>query len=231
MKEEKVIIYTDGACLGNPGKGGWAAVLQRGDKTKEIYGGYKLTTNNRMELTAAIEALKALKSAKKQTVDIYTDSNLIYKAMQEGWLKSWKKKSWKKSDNSPVLNVDLWQQLDELCSRHNVTFHWVKGHAGNPGNERCDTLSRDAASMKGLPEDKGYTNETVSDSGLFEQQVEPEISIDENEAEELENSAVIEEFHFERINDNIIISVGKGKIELPVNRSAEFIAGLVEKLF
>lgn len=159
MNERKITIYTDGACLGNPGKGGWGAALRYGKREKQISGGYALTTNNRMELTAVIEALKIVKGKSEYDIHIYTDSNLIFKAMEEGWLKNWKRTNWRKKDKSPVLNVDLWKQIDELCQDLRVTFHWVKGHAGNPDNELCDKLSKLAAELPELPDDEVYLQE------------------------------------------------------------------------
>lgn len=136
---KKVTIYTDGACRGNPGKGGWGAVLMYGGKMKEMSGGDKETTNNKMELTAAIEALKALKEPCE--VELYSDSKYLTDAINQGWVYSWQKKGWKKSDGKPALNVDLWEQLLELMSIHKVTYIWVKGHNGTPYNERCDELA------------------------------------------------------------------------------------------
>ena len=134
-----VEIYTDGACRGNPGKGGWGAILKYGDKIKEISGGERETTNNRMELTAAIEALKLLKEPCQVTLT--SDSKYLIDAIQKKWIDSWQKKGWKKADKSPVLNVDLWQALLEQLSRHEVEFVWVHGHAGHEYNERCDVLA------------------------------------------------------------------------------------------
>lgn len=136
---KKVKIYTDGACSGNPGPGGWGAILKHGDREKELSGGERDTTNNRMELTAVIKALSALKQPCE--VEVYSDSKYVVDAIEKGWLRNWQRKNWKKSDNSPVLNVDLWQQLSTLLDKHNVTFIWIRGHAGHPENERCDTLA------------------------------------------------------------------------------------------
>ena len=136
---KKVNIYTDGACKGNPGAGGWAAILEFEGKEKELCGGEKNTTNNRMELTAAIEGLKALKT--ECIVDLYSDSQYLVNAINKGWLEGWKKNGWRKADKSAVLNDDLWKQLDELLSRHDVTFIWVRGHDGHAYNERCDVLA------------------------------------------------------------------------------------------
>lgn len=136
---DKVYIYTDGACSGNPGPGGWCAILRYKNKEKELFGSEFETTNNRMELTAVIEGLKALK--RKCDVTVISDSKYVCDAINQGWLKSWKARRWKKANNSPVLNPDLWQELDSLLSIHNVTFEWIKGHAGHPENERCDAVA------------------------------------------------------------------------------------------
>lgn len=132
-------IYSDGACSGNPGPGGWGAVLISGHHRKEIHGGEAQTTNNRMELLAAISALEALK--KKSRVDLWTDSVYV-KSGITGWVHGWKKNGWKTADKKAVKNVELWQRLDELNQKHEVTWHWLKGHAGHPENERADELAR-----------------------------------------------------------------------------------------
>lgn len=140
----KVTIYTDGACSGNPGPGGWGAVLLSGTHRKEISGGDPQTTNNRMELTAAIEALKALNFHSK--VDLFTDSTYVKKGITE-WIVNWKKNNWKRRSGRrflPVKNSDLWRELDRLVAEHDITFHWVEGHAGDEENERCDELARGA---------------------------------------------------------------------------------------
>lgn len=136
---KKVEIYTDGACSGNPGKGGWGAVLVYGGKEKELSGAEKDTTNNRMELTAVIESLGALNQP--CNVVLTTDSKYVCDAINKGWVYSWKKSGWKKSDKKSALNVDLWEKLLPLLEKHNVEFVWVKGHNGHPYNERCDTLA------------------------------------------------------------------------------------------
>ncbi len=136
---KSVNIYTDGACKGNPGAGGWAAILEFEGKEKSLCGGEKLTTNNRMELIAAIQGLKALKMP--CNVTLYSDSQYLVNAINKGWLEGWKKKGWRKADKSPVLNDDLWKQLDELLNTHNVNFVWVRGHDGHAYNERCDALA------------------------------------------------------------------------------------------
>lgn len=136
---KSIEIYTDGACSGNPGKGGWGAVLVYKNREKEICGGSPDTTNNRMELTAVIEALKVVKEP--CNITLTTDSKYVCDAINKGWVYSWKKNNWKKADRKPALNVDLWNELLELLKKHNVTFNWVKGHNGHPYNERCDKLA------------------------------------------------------------------------------------------
>jgi ribonuclease HI len=133
-----VTIYTDGACKGNPGPGGWGALLQRGNVERELFGGEALTTNNRMELTAVIEALGALK--RPSDVALYTDSQYVRQGIMT-WIHNWKKNGWKTSDRKPVKNADLWQTLDQLAASHRIAWHWVKGHADNPGNLRADALA------------------------------------------------------------------------------------------
>ena len=139
---KNVILYTDGACSGNPGVGGWGAVLLYGEHKREFSGGEAETTNNRMELYAVIEGLEKLKYPCR--VDIYSDSSYTVKGFTEGWVYSWEKNGWKKADKKPVLNVDLWQKLLSLTRVHEVVFHWVKGHAENELNNRCDALAREA---------------------------------------------------------------------------------------
>jgi len=136
-----VVIYTDGACRGNPGPGGWGAVLSTGEHVKEINGAEPDTTNNRMELTAAIRALKALN--RHCQVRIYTDSQYVRTGVTE-WLEQWKGRNWRTASRKPVKNVDLWQALDAELSRHTIEWHWVKGHAGVPGNEHADRLANEA---------------------------------------------------------------------------------------
>ena len=135
---KNVTIYTDGACSGNPGPGGWAAILKFGQHEKELSGGEAQTTNNRMELLGAINGLQALKEP--CAVDLFTDSQYLANAINLGWLEGWKKKNWKRKDGA-LKNVDLWQTLDGLLQIHTVTFHWVKGHAENEYNNRCDALA------------------------------------------------------------------------------------------
>ena len=136
---ERVAIWTDGACSGNPGPGGWGAVLTFDGKEKDLCGGEQLTTNNRMELTAAIMALEALK--RPCEIDLHTDSQYVRGGIT-GWLTGWKRNGWKTSDKKPVKNVELWQRLEEAAARHQVKWHWVRGHAGDPMNERADELAR-----------------------------------------------------------------------------------------
>lgn len=136
---KNVEIYTDGACSGNPGKGGWGAVLVYGNKEKEISGADSDTTNNRMELTAVIEALKMLKEP--CSVTLTTDSKYVCDAINKKWVYSWHENGWKKADRKPALNVDLWEKLLELLEIHKVDFIWVRGHNGHPYNERCDRLA------------------------------------------------------------------------------------------
>ena len=139
---KKVEIYTDGACTGNPGKGGYGAVLIYNGTEKEISKGFKETTNNRMELLACIDALKRLKEP--CIVDLYSDSKYLTDAINKGWLEGWIKNGWKKADKKSVLNVDLWQEMTQLLEKHSVTFIWVKGHNGNKYNEICDRLAVEA---------------------------------------------------------------------------------------
>ena len=141
----QIEIFTDGACSGNPGPGGWAAILRSGAHEKELFGGERLTTNNRMELMAAIKALEALK--RPSAVTLYTDSRYVMDGLQQ-WLPRWKKNGWKTADKKPVKNYDLWQSLDEVATLHEVEWRWVQGHAGHVENERADALAR-AAIPKG----------------------------------------------------------------------------------
>lgn len=134
-----VEIFTDGACSGNPGPGGWGVVLRFGEREKELSGGEKDTTNNRMELTAAIKGLAALKEPCRVTLT--TDSKYVADGIQKGWAKAWQQNGWRKGDKKPALNPDLWEELLRLCDIHEVTINWVKGHAGHPENERCDRLA------------------------------------------------------------------------------------------
>lgn len=150
---KKITIYTDGACSGNPGPGGWGAFLASGKYEKEIFGGEKDTTNNRMELTAAIKALQIIKQ--KSHVDIYTDSTYVRDGITK-WIFNWKKNGWKTSDKKPVKNADLWQELDSTIAKHDVYWHWVKGHAGDFGNEKADSLA-----LKGVEQYKKEEGKTL----------------------------------------------------------------------
>lgn len=151
MEERPVIyLYTDGAASGNPGPGGYGVILKCGTRCKELSGGFSLTTNNRMELLAVIKGLEAIKWTGAQ-VEVYSDSQYVVKALTEGWLDKWISRNWKK-----VKNVDLWQRFVPLFRKHRVTFHWIRGHAGHPENERCDQLAVQAYKGSGLKADEGY---------------------------------------------------------------------------
>ena len=138
---ERIEIYTDGACRGNPGPGGWAATLSLGEHFRELSGADAATTNNRMELTAVIEALSALK--RESRVRVFTDSEYVRRGITE-WLKAWKARDWRTADKKPVKNRDLWERLDAIAARHDIAWRWVKGHSGVPGNERVDALANAA---------------------------------------------------------------------------------------
>ena len=140
MQDPEVTIYTDGACKGNPGAGGWGVLMIAGVNRRELCGGESATTNNRMELTAAIEALRALKRPTR--VRLFTDSKYVMQGI-ETWIHGWKKNGWRTSDKKPVKNMDLWQALDALAAQQQIEWRWVKGHSGDPGNERADALSND----------------------------------------------------------------------------------------
>ncbi|MCO4320087.1 ribonuclease HI [Aliidiomarina quisquiliarum] len=152
--KKEVVIYTDGSCLGNPGPGGYGIVMLYGKHRKELAQGYKLTTNNRMELLAAAVALETLKQP--CIVDLWTDSQYVRQGIMQ-WLAGWKKNNWRTAANKPVKNVDLWQRLDVAQARHKVRWHWVKGHSGHPENERCDELARTVATHNPKHEDTGYS--------------------------------------------------------------------------
>lgn len=149
-----VKIYTDGACRGNPGRGGYGTILVAGGHRKELSQGYELTTNNRMELRAAMAGLAAL--TKPCEVEIYSDSKYVVDANTKKWIEGWKKKGWKRGKGEKLANQDLWQELDNLRSRHQVSWHWVKGHAGHAENERCDELATTAADGGNLIPDTGF---------------------------------------------------------------------------
>jgi ribonuclease HI len=150
-----VVIYTDGACIGNPGPGGYGVVLLHDKHRKELSGGFRLTTNNRMELLACIVGLRALKG--QCAVTLYTDSQYVFNSMTKGWALRWKKNGWKRND-ADVPNADLWEQLLELRDKHKIRFNWIRGHAGNKENERCDQLARQAALGFDLAIDTVYEN-------------------------------------------------------------------------
>jgi ribonuclease HI len=150
----KIIIYTDGACTGNPGAGGYGAVIVDGENRREISGGYQLTTNNRMEMMGAIAALSSLDA--KSKVILHSDSKYLVDAINKGWAKRWQANGWKRNANEKAKNPDLWQELLYLCQKHQVEFVWVKGHAGIPENERCDRLAVAATHKSNLAIDRGY---------------------------------------------------------------------------
>lgn len=154
---KKVIIYTDGGARGNPGPGGFGAILTFGKYHKELNGAFQHTTNNRMELMAAISALEMLTEACE--VSLHSDSKYVIDALTKNWLQGWKKRGWVKSDRKPVLNKDLWQRLDAAAAIHSMTWKWVKGHAGNPLNERCDELVHEAIDAGDLKVDQGYLDQ------------------------------------------------------------------------
>ena len=154
---DTIIVYTDGACTGNPGKGGYGAVIIDGDRRQELADGYKLTTNNRMEMMGAIAALESLPSNSK--VKLHSDSKYIVDAVVKGWAKKWQRNGWKRNSKEMAKNPDLWQELLDLCKIHDVEFVWVKGHAGIPENERCDRLAVAAAQGSDLQDDEGYSRQ------------------------------------------------------------------------
>jgi ribonuclease HI len=154
---DPVLIHTDGACLGNPGPGGYGAVLSHRGRSKELSGGFRLTTNNRMEILAVIVAVEALK--KTCEVQVVTDSQYVRNAIEKGWLARWKKNGWRTSDKKDVKNRDLWERLDQALAAHRVSFGWVRGHSGHPENERCDQLAKAAAMGQDLAEDSGYVRQ------------------------------------------------------------------------
>ena len=163
---KNIEIYTDGACDPNPGgPGGFGAVLIYNDRQKEISGGFCPTTNNRMEIYAAIKGLEALKTA--CNVTLYSDSKYLVNAMTEGWVKRWKENSWWRNKKEKAVNTDLWKKLLSLCEIHNVEFKWVKGHDGNPLNEKYDSLSVTALKQEGLPVDEGYENRSDDEVQSF----------------------------------------------------------------
>lgn len=153
---KKVTVYTDGACSGNPGPGGYGVILQYGNTQKKKTGGFRKTTNNRMEIMAAIVGLESLKE--KCHVTIYSDSQYLVKAISEGWAKQWKENGWKRNKKDKAINPDLWDKLLKLCSLHDVEFKWIKGHDYHTENERCDQLAAEAASASNLSIDYEYEN-------------------------------------------------------------------------
>lgn len=161
---KRLLIYTDGACDPNPGPGGYGVVIIAGGRREELSGGYRLTTNNRMELTAAIKGLERLKST--SSVRLYSDSKYVVQAMTEGWVQRWQSMGWMRNRREKALNADLWKILLSLCKKHQVEFVWVRGHAGNKENERCDWLSYEALKKPGLPPDEVYEKETTKQPGF-----------------------------------------------------------------
>lgn len=152
---EGTIIFTDGACLGNPGPGGYGVVIVQGDHIREISGGFRNTTNNRMEIMAAIAGIEALEG--RRQVTLYSDSQYLVNAITNGWAKRWKANRWMRTTTEKALNADLWERLLGLCEDYDIEFKWIRGHAGNDLNERCDTLARQAAKQPDLPRDLGYS--------------------------------------------------------------------------
>lgn len=152
-----VTIYTDGSCLGNPGSGGWGAILRCGAQERELSGGFSHTTNNRMEIMAAIASLETLKTG--CDVTLYTDSQYLRNAVEKKWLNGWMRNGWKTAAKKPVKNQDLWQRLHLQLERHSVRFNWVRGHDGHAENERCDVLARSQATRRDLQPDTGYVPE------------------------------------------------------------------------
>ncbi len=150
----RVTIHTDGACLGNPGPGGYGVILDHEGRRKELSGGYSLTTNNRMELLAAIVGLEAL--TRPCDVELFSDSRYLVDAVEKGWAARWRKNGWMRNKREAAVNPDLWERLLNLLAQHNVEFRWVRGHSGDPGNERCDALATAAAREDDLPADPGY---------------------------------------------------------------------------
>jgi ribonuclease HI len=164
--DETVEIYTDGACRGNPGPGGYGIVLLCGPRRKELSGGFRKTTNNRMELLACIEGLRSL--TRPCTVVLTSDSRYVVNAMELGWARRWRSNGWKLSPSRPAKNSDLWKQLLDLCETHQVRFRWVKGHNAHPENERCDALAVAASQFENLPADSVFEAEPVPPAELFE---------------------------------------------------------------
>ena len=155
---DRIVIYTDGSSLGNPGPGGYGVVISSSEGNRELSGGFRRTTNNRMELLACIIGLEQLDTS--AAVDLYSDSRYVVDGITKGWAKKWRGNDWRKSSGGKALNIDLWERLLSLCDRHEVHFIWVKGHAGNAGNERCDQLATQAANRPNLPSDEGYKTDS-----------------------------------------------------------------------
>ena len=149
-----VTLHTDGACIGNPGPGGYGVILDYDGRRRELSAGYALTTNNRMEVMAAIAGLEAL--TRPCSVTLYSDSRYLVDAVSKGWARKWRQNGWMRNKREPAVNPDLWQRLLDLCERHRVVFRWVRGHSGDPDNERCDRLANAAARQAELPADAGY---------------------------------------------------------------------------
>ena len=162
---DSVEIYTDGACKGNPGPGGYGVILISGERKKELSGGFRKTTNNRMELLACIVGLEALK--KPCNITLTSDSKYVVNAIEKGWAKKWRSKGWMLTPSKPAKNSDLWMQLLDLCEKHSVRFEWVKGHNEHPENERCDELAVEAAAGKELPVDEGFEAPALPEGDLF----------------------------------------------------------------
>jgi len=150
-----IFVYTDGSCLGNPGPGGYGVIIHENGQERQLSGGFRHTTNNRMEIMAAIIALKATAVGDK-TIHLYSDSSYLVNAIDKGWAKNWARRGWRKSDGQPALNADLWQELLALLAHKKVVWHWLRGHAGHGENERCDRLALAAAKSPNPPEDTGY---------------------------------------------------------------------------
>ena len=184
----EIRLYTDGACHGNPGPGGYGVVLLFGEHRKELSGGYRKTTNNRMELMAVIKGLEALRG--KCKVEIYSDSKYVVDALANGWAAKWRANGWQRNKREPAINPDLWGRLLELCEAHDVTLHWVKGHSGNPDNERCDRLATEAATQPGLPDDEPY--ELTMQMPLKREGRSPRSSCDEDSTARTMNSVRID---------------------------------------
>ncbi|MFA7256892.1 MAG: ribonuclease HI [Kiritimatiellales bacterium] len=162
---ETIKIYTDGACKGNPGPGGYGVVLLLGNRRKELSGGFRKTTNNRMEMMACIEGLRSLK--RPCNVELSSDSSYVVNALEKGWAQRWRSNGWKLSPGKPAKNSDLWKLLLDLCAEHTVRFKWIKGHAGHPENERCDALAVAVSQLKDLPADLAFETETVPPADFF----------------------------------------------------------------